>query len=85
MRISVTEARRQLTELVSRAEAGEEAVLTRHSKATVKLEPVRRRPDAEARRTVTARVWTAAASKCLAGVSAARSQDSLFDGNGLPN
>lgn len=35
MRISVTEAKGQLTELVSRAEAGEEVVLTRHDKATV--------------------------------------------------
>lgn len=65
MRISVTEAKGQLTELVSRAEAGEEVVLTRHGKATVKLVPVRLRPDAEVRRTVIARVRTAAASKCL--------------------
>ena len=84
MRISVTEAKGQLTELVSRAEAGEEVVLTRHGKATVKLEPVRRRPDAEARRTVIARVRTAAASKWSTGASAARSQDFLYNANGLP-
>lgn len=84
MRISVTEAKGQLTELVSRAEAGEEVVLTRHDKATVELVPVRLRPDAEVRRTVIALVRTAAASKCLAGASAARSQDFLCDGSGLP-
>ena len=84
MRISVTDAKRQLAELVSRAEAGEDVVLTRHGKATVKLEPVRRRFDAEARRTVIARVRTAAASKRSAGASAARSQDFLYDGSGLP-
>ena len=33
MRISVSEAKGQLTELVRRAEAGEEVVLTRHGKA----------------------------------------------------
>ena len=84
MRISVTEAKGQLTELVSQAEAGEEVMLTRHGKATVKLVPVRLRPDAEVRRTVIAQVRTAAASKCLTGASAARSQDFLYDGSGLP-
>ena len=84
MRISVTKAKGRLTEIVSRAEAGEEIVLTRHGKATVKLEPVRRRFDGEARRTVIARVQTEAASKRSAGASAARSQDFLYDGSGLP-
>ena len=84
MRISVTEAKGRLTELVSRAEAGEEIVLTRHGKATVKLEPMRRRPDAEALRTAITRVRTAAANKRSAGASAARSQDFLYDGSGLP-
>ena len=41
MRISVTEAKGQLTELVRRAEAGDEVVLTRHGQAVVRLVPVR--------------------------------------------
>ena len=84
MQISVTEAKGQLTELVRRAEAGEEVVLTRHGHATVKLEPVRWLPDADERRAVIARIRTAAASKRTAGASAACSQDFLYDGDGLP-
>ena len=85
MQISVTEAKGRLTELVRRAEAGEEVVLIRHGQATVKLEPMRRRPDADARRLAITRVRAAAASKrTAAGASAARSQDFLYDGNGLP-
>ena len=82
MQISVTEAKGQLTELVRRAEAGDEVVLTRHGQATVKLVPVRRRPDA--RRAVIARMRAAAAGKRTAGASAVRSQDFLYDGDGLP-
>ena len=84
VQISVTEAKGQLTELVRRAEAGDEVVLTRDGQATVKLVPVRRRPDAEARRAAIARMQAAAAGKRAAGASAARSQDFLYDGDGLP-
>ena len=84
MQISVTEAKGRLTKLVRRAEAGEEVVLTRHGHATVKLAPVRWRPDGDERRAVIARIRTAAASKRTAGASAARSQDFLYDGDGLP-
>ena len=41
MRVSVSDAKAQLTELVRRAEAGEEIVLTRHDRPVVRLEPVR--------------------------------------------
>ena len=83
MRISVTEAKGRLTELVRRAEAGEEVVLTRHGRATVKLASARR-PDADARRAVIVRMRAAAAGKRAPGVGAARSQDFLYDGDGLP-
>ena len=52
MRVSVTEAKGQLTELVRRAEAGDEGVLTRHGCPTVRLVPVQRLPNAETRRRV---------------------------------
>ena len=84
MEISVTEAKGRLTALVRRAEAGDEVVLTRYGQAVVKLAPVRRRPDAEARRAVLARVRAAAAGKGTAGPRAARGQDFLYDGDGLP-
>ncbi|MDE2928884.1 MAG: type II toxin-antitoxin system prevent-host-death family antitoxin [Acidobacteriota bacterium] len=84
MRISVTEAKGQLTELVRRAEAGDEVVLTRHGHATVMLVPVLRRPDAKGRRKVIGAIQAAVASKRTDGASAARSQDFLYDENGLP-
>jgi prevent-host-death family protein len=40
VRISVTEAKGQLTELVRRAEAGDEVILTRHGHAAVR--PIQR-------------------------------------------
>ena len=67
MRVSVTEAKDQLTELVRRAEAGDEVVLTRHGRPTVRLVPVQRLPNAETRRKVTAEVQAAAAEKRTPG------------------
>jgi prevent-host-death family protein len=43
MQISVTEAKSQLNELVRRAEAGDEIVLTRHGQPAVRLTPVKAR------------------------------------------
>ena len=84
MQISVDEAKGRLTELVRRAEAGEEVVLTRHGQAAAKLEPMRRRPDADAMRLAITRVQATAANKWTTGPSAARSQDFLYDRRGLP-
>ena len=41
MRISVSEAKAQLTELVRRAELGEEVVLTRHGQDVARIAGVR--------------------------------------------
>lgn len=84
MRISVSEAKERLTELVRRAEAGDEVVLTRHGKESARLVPVQTTPDAAARGAVIKSVQAAAAHKLTAGLSAARSQDFLYDDNGLP-
>ena len=84
MRVSVSDAKGQLTELVRRAEAGDEVVLTRHGKETVRLVPVQTTPDAAARGAVIMSVQMAAAHKRTAGLSAARSQDFLYDDDGLP-
>lgn len=40
MKISVSEAKAQLTDLVRRAEAGEEMVLTRHSQPIARIAPL---------------------------------------------
>ena len=84
MRIPVSEAKGKLTELVRRAEAGEEVVLTRNGKAAARLVAVRPQPDAEARRALIAAVQADAKDKRRAGASAARSQDFLYADGGLP-
>ena len=93
MQVSVTEAKGQLTRLVRRAEAGEEVVLTRHGRATVRLAPVQQRPDAEMRLAAIADIQAAVRKRLAelgeagdrtAGPSAARSQDFLYDEYGLP-
>lgn len=84
MKISVTDAKAQLTELVRRAEAGEEIVLTRHGQAAVRLTPLKAAPDAQTRRTILQTIRNAAHAKALPGPGAARSQDFLYDENGLP-
>lgn len=84
MRVSVTEAKAQLTELVRRAEAGDDVVLTRHGHAAVRLVPVSQAVDRNARRALLAEVRAAARGKVTAGANAARSQDFLYGEDGLP-
>lgn len=84
MQISVTEAKGQLTELVRRAEAGDEVILTRHGHAAVRLVPVRPVADGKSRKALLAAARAAAAAKATAGPSAARSQDFLYGDDGLP-
>jgi len=82
MEISVTAAKAQLTELVHRAEAGEEVVLTRHGHPAVRLVPVKKKRDRQALRAVVEEIW--ATAKPTPGPCAARSQDFLYDDDGLP-
>jgi prevent-host-death family protein len=80
--ISVTNAKAQLTELVRRAENGEEIVLTRHGHAAVRLAPVKRPRDPKALRALIEEIQ--ASAKPTPGPCAARSQDFLYDDDGLP-
>lgn len=84
MRVSVTEAKGQLTELVRRAEAGDEVILTRHGHAAVRLVPIRTAPDRKSRRALLEAVRASASVKATDGPSAARSQDFLYGDDGLP-
>lgn len=84
MRISVTEAKGQLTELVRRAEAGDEVVLTRHGQAAVRLVPVKAATDRKARKALLEAARASGSAKATAGPSAARSQDFLYGDDGLP-
>ena len=82
MRVSVTDAKGQLTELVRRAEAGDEIILTRHGHPAVRLVPVSTLPDAKSRRALLQSIRAAARPR--PGASAARSQDFLYGEDGLP-
>lgn len=84
MQVPVSEAKAQLTELVRRAEAGDEVVLTRHGHAAVRLVPVKGALNAHARRELLESVRASAAAKASVGPEAARSQDFLYDDKGLP-
>lgn len=85
MQVSVTEAKGQLTDLVRRAQAGDEIVLTRHGHPAVRLVPVQPAPDQAARRALLASVRAAGRAKALPGPDAARSHDFLYDDDGLPS
>ncbi len=86
MRVTVTEAKGRLTNLVRRAEQGEEVVLTRHGQPAVKLTPIVKKPTPEEKAAALDRIWKSAAKnkKARRGPMAARSQDFLYDENGLP-
>lgn len=86
MRVALAEAEGQLNELVRRAEAGEEIILTREGQAAVRLLPVENKAplDSAAKRRILDAVRKSGGAKALPGVSAARSQDFLYDDDGLP-
>ena len=84
MKVTVSEAKAQLTELVRRAEAGDEVILTRHGRPAVRLVPVRKVVDRERRGRVLDEIMASARGKATPGPSAARSQDFLYGDDGLP-
>ena len=78
MKISVTDAKGQLAELVRLAEAGEEVVLTRHGREAARIVPVRSPVPIEGRRALMDEVRKAGAAKAKTGAEATRSQDFLY-------
>jgi prevent-host-death family protein len=84
MQISVSEAKGQLTDLVRRAEAGDEVILTRHGHAAVRLVPVVARPTSLDRRRLLEAARASGPLKAFPGPDAARSQDFLYGDDGLP-
>jgi prevent-host-death family protein len=82
MHVSVSDAKGQLTDLVRRAEAGDEVILTRHGHAAVQLVAVNAAPDKTARKALLAKLR--GSGKVTAGQNAARSQDFLYGDDGLP-
>ena len=84
MRVSVSEAKGQLTELVKRAEAGDEVILTRRGHEIVRLVAVAVSPGLKGRRALMEKARASAIAKALQGPAAARSQDFLYDDDGTP-
>jgi prevent-host-death family protein len=89
MRIAVSEAKGKLTDLVRRAEAGDEVILTRHGHPAVRLAPIDAKPSREemrARRLKAVDRAIAAARRRgpQDGPGAARSQDHLYGDDGMP-
>ena len=84
MHVSVTQAKGQLTDLVRRAEARDEVILTRHGEPAVRLVPVKPVRDRKSRRELLEAARASAAAKASTGPIATRSQDFLYDKDGLP-
>lgn len=81
MKVSVSDAKAQLTELVRRARAGDEVILTRHGQAVVRFVPIEPTPTREGKRALLGALRGAAGD---GGPGAARSADFLYDESGLP-
>jgi prevent-host-death family protein len=84
MEVSVSDAKAQLTDLVRRAEAGDEVILTRHGHAAVRLVAVKPLADLKTRRVLLRSVRESVRLKAAPGPDAARSQDFLYGDDGLP-
>lgn len=85
VRVSVAEAKAQLTDLVRWAEAGDEIVLTRHGQDVARISAAKAHPfDVGARRRILDAARAAGAITSASGPNAARSQDFLCDEDGLP-
>lgn len=84
MEVSVSDAKGLLTDLVRRAEDGEDVVLTRHGKPVARIQPVRAAKRQGDRRAFMEAVRQAAPPKSPDAPTAARSQDFLYDEDGLP-
>jgi prevent-host-death family protein len=84
MKVSVSEAKAQLTDLVKRAEAGDEVILTRRGQDVVRLVPICAVRDAADRRALMERVRASASGLASPGPDAAGSQDFLYGEDGLP-
>ena len=84
MQVSLTDAKSRLIDLVRRAEAGDEIILTRHGQAAVRLVPIKRTMTTDEKSALIKAVRAEGRAAATSGVSAARSQDFLYDEDGLP-
>jgi prevent-host-death family protein len=84
MQIPVSEAKASLTELLHRAEAGEEIILTRRGRSVARIVPVERELTYEQRRALIEKVRSMAPPLTVEDLPAERSRDFLYGEDGLP-
>lgn len=86
MQVSVADAEGQLSDLISRAQAGEDIVLTRHGQPSVRLVPTEPQPSEndERWRLLEALQGSIKNKPGMEGVTAANITDFLYDERGLP-
>ena len=84
MEVPVSQAKAHLTELIRRVEAGGEVILTRRGRAVARLTSLVVPVSAEQRRAVVREVQRSAREARERGPDAARSQDFLYDEDGMP-
>ena len=84
MYISIAEAQGQLLDLVRRAEAGEEVVLTLDGRALARIEASGALTAEEERRAIIRRIVGRRKRTTDGWPDAAHSQDFLYDDDGLP-
>jgi prevent-host-death family protein len=82
MEIAVSDAKGRLTELVRRAETGEEVVLTRHGQPAARIVPATPHPSRAEKEALLDALT--GAGKFSFSADAARSQDFLYGDDGLP-
>lgn len=86
MNVTLAEAVEQLPDLVRRAEAGEEIILTEHGHPIVKLVPARKswsEMSPEERVAMLREIGAEGKRKALTGISSTDGQDALYDENGV--
>ena len=86
MELTLTAAKGQLLDLARRAERGEDVVFTRHGRPTLRLVPVVRsaKPPGERGVAIDAIMDEGERRWLRTNLGAARSQDFLYDDDGLP-
>lgn len=84
MHIPISDAKATLSDLVRRAQDGEEIVLTRHGNPAGRITPVKPPVDLEKRRERLLDLSAKMALEAVPGPDAAHSSDFLYDEDGMP-
>lgn len=84
MELSISDAKAVLPELVRRAEAGETVILMQHGQPVAHIVAVHPKPDLAARKAALLTLMGKTMERPADGPDAARSQDHLYDAQGVP-